>query len=156
MNRYCIIALTCCTIISACTNTQKNKADTSIAPKFITEQHSFHQNAQLILNGDTLSAMAVDASNELTLDQVYAPIKSGQAVIIKYADERRRSYTMANIGQPLDIIFLNSGKMVIHTELQPAYSTTRFHSYEYAQYTILTEFNMCAKHNIKESDIIVF
>lgn len=156
MNRYCIIALTCCTITSACTKTHKPKADTSIAPKFVTEQHTFHQNAQLILQGDTISAMNVDASNELSLDQIYAPIKSGQAVIIKYTDERRRSYTMANIGQPLDIIFLNSEKTVVHIEHQPAYSTTRFHSFEYAQYAILTETNLCAKHNIKASDTIVF
>ncbi len=153
-----IIGLILITAMTSCTQSTRPKADHSIAPRFVTEQPTFNENARLVFNSvDTLSAMIVDATEEQTLDQLFAPINQHQAIIARYADERRRSYTMANIGQSLDIVFLNSGKMVIHTvQHRQTYSTEAFSSFEYAQYTIILSAGNCDKKNIKECDIVEF
>lgn len=158
MKQTILLSLICIAVLSSCAKTPKRKADHSIAPRFVTEQPTYNENAKLVFNNtDTLSAMIVDATDEQTLDQLFTPIKQGQAIIAKYNYERRRTYTMSNIGQSIDIVFVNSEKTVIHTARnRQSYSTQGFNSFEYSQYTIILPVGICDKKDIKECDIAEF
>ncbi len=145
-------------IMASCSQSPRHTTDYSIAPKFVTTQPTFCENARLVLNNaDTLSAMIVDATEEQALEQFFTPINQRQAIVVKYDEERRRAYTMSNIGQSIDIVFLNSEKNVINTmqNMRP-YSTQTFNSFEYAQYAIILAAGNYGKKNIKECDIVKF
>lgn len=138
----------------SCGNASKHKPDPNVKPKYVIEQSTFNSNGYLaICNHDTLSAMITKAHETCPLNQLYAPIKDSQAIIIKYADERRRTYSMSDIGQNLCIIFLNSNKMTIHTSMQQAYSTQQFNSYEYAKYVVLITPTAFTMHEISEGQV---
>lgn len=143
---------------SSCNSTPKHKPNTNIPPTFIKPQLPFKANANIVIGqniSDTIVAMHIFDNNHQTLDKLFRQLSNNQVIIIEYPTEERRSYTMANIGQSLDIIFLNANKMVIHTvqNLAP-YSTNTFTSYEYAQYAIIAKSNFCQEKSIKECDII--
>ena len=162
--RLHLIILLAILLVVGCSQNRKPKADPSIPPAFVKQKRTFESNAQLFfgtpdrkLKLSMLDVMHLRVADNTRLADICSTIGPGQAIIAEYDSELRRTLSMADVEQSLDLMFVNSAKMIVGTitTLQ-AYSTEKFTSFEYAQYIIVSPAGFCAENNIAEGDFIDF
>ncbi len=151
-------------LLAGCSQNRKPKANPSIPPTFVKQKRTFEPNAQLFfgtpdhkLKLSMLDVMHVRVADNTRLADICSAIGPGQSIIAEYDSEQRRTLSMADVEQPLDLMFVNSAKMIVGTVSNlRAYSTEKFTSFEYAQYIIVSPAGFCAENNIAEGDFIDF
>ena len=148
----------------SCTHTKKKRPNTSLPPKYaITAEPEFkHQgNLQFINNNNTIVEIEVeiadtDAKREKGLMYRKA-MKKNRGMLFIFPDESRRSFWMKETHIPLDIIFVNANKEIIHiAENCKPYSLKSIPSFEYAQYVIEVNAGFCKKYSINTMHKISF
>ncbi len=150
-------------LAAGCTDGHKRQPDPSVAPLFVKPAAQFEANCSLIFMGtdgrpksDIIESMLTQTDGQQPLSTLVPMLEPQQALIVTYTDERRRTLSMSDIGQQLDVVFANAAGHVVHTApSMPAYSTQKFSSYEYAKYVIFMLPDGCNGFKASDTDRIV-
>jgi uncharacterized membrane protein (UPF0127 family) len=80
-----------------------------------------------------------------------------EGMLFIFDAEERQSFWMKNTHIPLDIIFVNNEKTIVHiAENCEPYSLKPIPSFEYAKYVVEVNGGYARKHGIKVGSEIVF
>jgi uncharacterized protein len=143
---------------------KSHKPNANIAPKFVTDEPVFVK--QGILNFLTpekkqistidIEIAETEASHEKGL-MFRKHMQYNQGMLFVFEDESRRTFWMKDTDLSLDIIFINSDKMIIHVVPNCVpYSTESIPSFEYAQYVVEVNAGFCKQNGIEVGGYIDF
>jgi len=163
-NIFILVIIIFSTLLS-CNSSKKPKPDPNLPPKYaITAEPKFqHQGNLWFFNekGDTLQKIKIeiadtDAKREKGL-MYRKSMQMNQGMLFIFDEERRQSFWMKNTHIPLDIIFVNANKQIVHiAEKTEPYSLKSIPSFEYAQYVVEVNAGYCKQYNIKTGNFISF
>jgi uncharacterized protein len=160
-----ILTIILFTTLLSCNSSKKTKPDPNLPPKYaVTSEPKFqHQGNLWFLNekGDTLQAIKIEiADTEAKLEKglMYRKsMKMDQGMLFIFDEERRLSFWMKNTHIPLDIIFINANKQIVHfAENTEPYSLRSIPSFEYAQYVVEVNAGYCKEYKIQTGNYISF
>lgn len=140
--------------LAGCAQKEQNKSSQPVPPEGRTVTYT-RKVSFLTDLGDTISTVRVAVAkteaqqNEGLMDVRNLPADAGMLFIFK--DDQPRSFWMANTPLPLDIIFINSKKVIVRIfrSAQP-YSETNLNSGQPAQYVVEVNGGYTVNHNITE------
>lgn len=163
-NIYLTISVLVFVTIS-CTSTKKRKPNTNLPPKYaVTAEPEFKHQGNLWFidnSNDTIMNIEIeiaDTDSKRETGMMHRKfMKSNRGMLFIFPDEARRSFWMKETHIPLDIIFVNANKKIIHIadNCQP-YSLKSIPSFEYAQYVVEVNAGFCKEFFIGTGDFIFF
>lgn len=151
-------------ILASCTRTSKPKANPTIPPKFVETEPFFKKQGQLWFTNevqDTLAFIEIELANtdkKIETGLMYRKsMEQNQGMLFIFDDEARRSFWMKNTHIPLDIIFINTEKEIVHIASQTKpYSLQSIPSIEYAKYVVEVNAGFCSNFNITTGNHIAY
>jgi hypothetical protein len=162
--KYSVICYSILLINQGCGQRKHQTADSAIPPKFVeTEPKFVHQGNLFFFDAEKkelgtieIEIAKTDASREKGLMH-RKKMDYNQGMLFIFDDERRRNFWMKDTDLALDIVFVNSEKMIIH--IAPdciPYSTETIPSFEYAQYVVEVNAGYCRSKHIEVGGYIEF
>jgi len=160
-----LIAIGLFLIFFSCNKTKKAKPNLDIPPKYVQKAEPvFKHQADLwflAANTDTLKQIKIElADNDKEREQglmFRRSMKPDEGMLFVFDEERRQSFWMRETHIPLDIIFVNANKEIVHIAKNcTPYSLESIPSMEYAKYVVEVNAGFCNKFDIKLGNIIVF
>jgi len=155
---FSILIILIITGLLACNSSKKSKPDPNKPPKYaITAEPIFqHQGNLWFLDekGGTLQTIKIeiadtDAKREKGL-MFRKSMGSDQGMLFVFTEERRQSFWMKNTHIPLDIIFVNANKQIVHVaENTEPYSLKGIPSFEYAQFVVEVNAGYCKRYGVR-------
>jgi uncharacterized membrane protein (UPF0127 family) len=152
-----IITILILVTLQACNNSKKAKPNPNKPPKYAlsAEPEFLHQGNLWFLNekADTLQTLNIeiadtDAKREKGL-MYRKSMAKGNGMLFIFEKEERQSFWMKETHIPLDIIFVNAEKQIVHiTENTQPYSLKSIPSFEYAQYVVEVNAGYCKQNEI--------
>ena len=142
---------------TSCTTSKKKKPNTKTPPKFaVINEPIFSNDGNLWftdINNDTIARIEIEiADNEAKRETGLMHrklMKNSRGMLFIFPDEKRRLFWMKETHIPLDIIFVNAERNIIHiAENTQPYSLKQIPSFEYAQYVVEVNAGYCKKKSI--------
>ena len=143
-------------VLFSCQKNHKPKPDFTIPPKYVTTEPSFTKHGELaFLSSEKKEITAIEieiAETEATREKglmFRKHMKPNQGMLFIFPDESRRTFWMKDTDLPLDLVFVNAEKMIIHIAPNCVpYSTESIPSFEYAQYVVEVNAGYCKQNQI--------
>lgn len=151
-----IILLIIPILINSCNEPSRPKANPNIPPKFVETPPTFAKHGELnFINNksDTISTIEIEIAetpNNIEKGLMYRKsMEYNRGMLFIFEDETRRSFWMKNTHIPLDIIFINAEKEIVHiAENTIPYSLRSVPSYEYAMFVVEVNAGYCKNKGI--------
>lgn len=144
--------------LSSCQQNKKPRPNPNIPPKYaITKDPTFKAMGNLqFLNevNDTLANITIELADTPEKREQGLMYRHGmefnQGMLFIFDKEERQSFWMKNTHIPLDIIFVNNDKTIVHIaeNCQP-YSLDAIPSFEYARYVVEVNAGFAKKQGLK-------
>ncbi len=156
------ISLLC---FSSCNREEKPRPNTSIPPKYaIQKEPMFINQGTLSIirnNVDTIISIEIELSDTPAKREMglmhRKSMQGNQGMLFIFDKEERQSFWMKDTHIPIDIVFVNAEKNIVHIaqNCQP-YSLKSIPSFEYALYVVEVNAGFTQKHAINVGDKIGF
>jgi uncharacterized membrane protein (UPF0127 family) len=153
------------TFFLACQRAKKPNPNPSIPPKFALQKEPvFNKQGVLYFTNkhtDTITNIEIEIADtpkkrETGLMHRHK-MGTNQGMLFIFDKEERQSFWMKNTHIPLDIIFVNQEKTIVHIaeNCQP-YSLKSIPSFEYAKYVVEVNAGFANKYDLRIGDSINF
>lgn len=123
-------------------------------------QNEDYQQITVSINNFTLTADLALTSEQITKGlAVKDTLNENEGMLFVFSNPSRSGFWMKDMKFPIDIIWLNKDKEIVHIEknLQPCGTTCpMFRPDEDSKYVLETVSGFADKHNLKEGDKVVF
>ena len=164
MKKLSILIFTSIFLLTGCNHHKKPLPNPAIPPKFVQTEPKFQLQGKLWFvnqDKDTLSGIDIElADTEQKREKglmFRKSMKENRGMLFIFDKEERQTFWMKNTDIPLDIIFVNAEKMIVHIapDCKP-YSLEQIPSFEYAMYTVEVNAGYCTRHKIAVGDKIKY
>lgn len=152
-------------ICISCQHELKPKPNPTVPPKYVVTHEPVFVNQGIVTFANaagspisTIDIELADSPQKREMGLMHrTSMMENQGMLFIFDAEERQSFWMKNTHLPLDIIFVNEAKTIVHiAENCEPYSLKPIPSFEYAKYVVEVNAGYTKKNKIKVGSIINF